>query len=243
MNYLLWNVAGPAVWPLWLACLGLAFLFGSKIPAARWALGGAVTLFLLLGLSPLPRLLMQSLEGQYQQPRTLTGYDNILVLAGGERSAATKRSGMLELREAGDRVIRSVVLARQIPESRLWIAGYGALPHRISDTGETRRLWRAAGIADERISEITQTPDTCGNLSGYADSGASGTTLLVTSAFHMPRAMACAAAAGVEAVPFPVDYRTGGDVWPLNILANLETASYALHEYAGLAYYRLSGRI
>ena len=60
----------------------------------------------------------------------------------------------------------------------------------------------------------------------------------------MPRAMACARAHGVAAQPYPVDYQMGAELdWSLNILNNLQRVDLALHEWAGLVYYRLSGRI
>lgn len=244
MNYLLWNLAGPAVWPLWLAVAGLALLLWGRRRAATTALAGSALLFLLLGLSPAPSLLMASLEGTYRRPAASARFDNILVLTGGERLEATARAGSLEVKDSGDRVMRGLLLARRLPGAQLWVAGKGASAGTVSDTGETTRWWRAAGIAAARIHEITGTADTCENLAGFARSGARGTTVLVTSAFHMPRAMACARGAGITVTPFPVDYRTAEAAeWPLNVIANLETASYALHEYAGLAYYRLTGRI
>ena len=69
-----------------------------------------------------------------------------------------------------------------------------------------------------------------------------GTTpfVLVTSAYHMPRAMAVFTKAGLHAIPYPVDYYAFGgyswlDVFPS--AGNLGTIHIALHEYVGLAWY------
>ncbi|MBN9292094.1 MAG: YdcF family protein [Hyphomicrobium denitrificans] len=69
--------------------------------------------------------------------------------------------------------------------------------------------------------------------------------LLVTSASHMPRAVACFRAVGFKVVPFPVDYRTrGSDEYrrPIpSIALGLEATDLAAHEWLGLATYRFTG--
>ena len=66
--------------------------------------------------------------------------------------------------------------------------------------------------------------------------------LLVTSAFHMRRAQMLFARAGLETVPFPVDFKVAaGDTFTvLDLIPNggsLRKAEVALRELYGLAYY------
>ena len=71
------------------------------------------------------------------------------------------------------------------------------------------------------------------------------TWLLITSAFHMPRAVGCFRRAGWNVVPYPVDYMTDGDYQtapPGSFSAGLGSLDGALHEWMGLALYRLSGK-
>ena len=70
--------------------------------------------------------------------------------------------------------------------------------------------------------------------------------LLVTSAFHMRRAQMLFASAGLEVVPFPVDFKVsaGGSFTALDLLPNggsLSQSETALREFYGLAFYRLFG--
>ena len=72
------------------------------------------------------------------------------------------------------------------------------------------------------------------------------TWLLVTSAVHMPRAMAIAAKLGWTMVPWPSDYlstqqaRIGHRLrYPSEGLYGIDQS---LHEWIGLAVYRLTGR-
>jgi len=62
----------------------------------------------------------------------------------------------------------------------------------------------------------------------------------------MPRAMGLFRKAGFDALAVPVDYRTAGHGrdWRLNVNLprGLELFDLAVHEWIGLAAYRLSGR-
>lgn len=68
--------------------------------------------------------------------------------------------------------------------------------------------------------------------------------VLVTSAYHMPRAMAVFAKAGLNAIPYPVDrYALGGGYGWFDLIpsaGNLATIHVAMHEYIGLAWYWLN---
>jgi uncharacterized SAM-binding protein YcdF (DUF218 family) len=69
--------------------------------------------------------------------------------------------------------------------------------------------------------------------------------VLITSAFHMPRAMRSFDTAGwTGLVPWPVDYRTSsfadGVGW--NLTHNLKVLSTAIREKIGQLTYRLTGR-
>jgi uncharacterized SAM-binding protein YcdF (DUF218 family) len=71
------------------------------------------------------------------------------------------------------------------------------------------------------------------------------TWVLVTSAFHMPRAMRSFEAAGwTGLVAYPVDYRTAGftDDIGWNLTGNLLVLNTAIRETIGQLAYRLTGR-
>jgi uncharacterized SAM-binding protein YcdF (DUF218 family) len=75
--------------------------------------------------------------------------------------------------------------------------------------------------------------------------GREGRWLLVTSAFHMPRAVAAFRAQGIEVVPYPVDWRAPeveARRWIRSGSERLSWARFALKEWVGLAAYRLLGR-
>ena len=71
-----------------------------------------------------------------------------------------------------------------------------------------------------------------------------GPILLVTSAFHMPRAVGVMHALGITVTAYPVDYRTSPQDKgraPLHLAEGLAMLDLAGREWLGLAAYRLAG--
>lgn len=187
---------------------------------------------------------MAPLENPFPPVSAPGEIDHVVVLAGGEELHASARSGRLELGEAGDRILHGALLAQRNPSAFLWIAGYGATAGApASDTGLTAETWQALGIDGRRIREVGHTADTCQNAAGLAALKPAGRILLVTSAFHMRRAIACFEAVGLKVIPYPVDHRLSARYGLPKVLQNLSMVDDALHEWIGLAYYRLMGRI
>ncbi len=104
------------------------------------------------------------------------------------------------------------------------------------------------GIEPDRITWEDQSRNTAENAQFSYDivaPAAGESWVLVTSAFHIGRALASFESAGWrEIIPHPVDYRTGrfngGIGW--NLSGNLEVLNIAIKEWVGRLAYRLTGR-
>jgi uncharacterized SAM-binding protein YcdF (DUF218 family) len=66
--------------------------------------------------------------------------------------------------------------------------------------------------------------------------------LLVTSAFHMPRAVGIYRQLGWQVVPYPVDYYSTGDAFRPQFALNLRDLVVGVREWTGLLMYHLTGR-
>ncbi len=250
-NYTLWGLFGPATWAWWLAALALLCTIG---PARRptWSRGllvAATALFVGLAILPVGYWLAEVLEQRFPVPK-LAGANirHVVVLAGTERLPVSARTGRAEVSDAAERVIEGAALARSLPDASLWIVG-GVTSRRspLSDVDWTAALWRRLGVPAQHIHIVRGTFDTCENAAGVAARRLQGELLLVTSAMHMPRAVACFRVHGLAPVPYPVDYRNAaiertGDLFQPDLLGNMERTGDALHEWLGLAIYRLQGR-
>lgn len=250
-NYTIWGLFGPATWPWWLAMLAFLSLLsrGPRRRRSRIFAGSAVAAFIGLAVLPTGYWLAEPLESRFARPK-LDDIEvrHIVVLAGAERLAASARSGRPEVSGAAERIIEGAAIARSVPGAALWIVG-GVRDRRspLADVDWTAASWRRLGIAPRRIHIVRDTLDTCANAAGLATRRPAGQILLVTSALHMPRAMACFRQHGLAPVAYPVDYlnmriERPGDLFQPNLLANIERADAALHEWIGLLLYRLQGR-
>lgn len=234
VNYLIWTLIKPSHWILLAAILGIVLW--------RTRLGGhcrSVTVLLLIafGLLPTGALLMRPLETRFSKPMDPGEIDGIVVLAGSELARLSELYGELQLNSSGDRLTTFLTLANRYPNARLVHSGG-------SETNAARAFLLGAGIAPERIRFDELGTNTCESARATHDlvsPSADETWLLVTSAFHLPRSVACFRAIGWEVVPYPADYRRGPNPFYYGLVANLEDLDFAAHEWLGLVYYRARG--
>lgn len=220
---------------------------------ALWLSALSAAFFLSFSIFPLGDLLLQPIEKAYPTNPPLDQVDGIIVLGGGEDSSASAFWGQMQLNDGGERYTEALALARRFPEARLlFTGGHSALRDvkgaSLSEADLAGQFFIAQGIAPERLILEGRSRNTAENarLSLALAKPAPGETwVLVTSAFHMPRAMRSFEAAGWRGVtPWPVDYRTGsfarGTGWDL--YKNLKVLDTAAHELVGLLAYRLTGK-
>lgn len=220
---------------------------------ARWS--GSVTLAALLTVSifPIGDILLRPLEAEFPPRAAPEQIDGIVVLGGVEDQWATAAWREPQLNEAAERLTAAAALAIAHPEARLvFSGGSGRLRNTVLGQPEIPSVavdfFVSLGIAPARITWEDQSRNTAENarFSYEVAAPASGETwVLVTSAFHMGRALASFEAAGWrEIIPHPVDYRTGsfsdGIGW--NLSGNLEVLNIAIKEWVGRLGYRLTGR-
>jgi uncharacterized SAM-binding protein YcdF (DUF218 family) len=233
----------------------LLLLFG--VATLRWRFGRrlvalAAVLFVVCGLSPLPNLVIAPLEQRF--PRWDAGRgapDGILVLGGAIDTAAFALRGDIALNEAAERLTEAVALARAYPQARLVISGgEGALvPSNGAEADAARLLLERLGVAPERIEVENRSRNTVENAmfsKALIVPKPGERWLLITSGWHMPRAIGCFRAAGFAVEAYPVDFRTPGQgrLWPFFFASDgLRRLDMASREWIGLASYYLTGRI
>lgn len=220
---------------------------------ARWS--GSVTLaaILAVGMFPIGDSLLRPLEAEFSPQAVPEQIDGIVVLGGVEDQRATAAWGEPQLNEAAERLTAAAVLAIAYPEARLvFSGGSGRLRNTVLGQPEIPSVavdfFASLGIDFDRITWEDQSRNTAENarFSYEVAAPSSGETwLLVTSAFHMGRALASFEAAGWgEIIPHPVDYRTGSFIdgigW--NLAGNLEVLNIAIKEWVGRLAYRVTGR-
>ncbi len=213
LSKLLWFLAQPSsLLSLMLAAgLGLALRPQTARLGLRIATSG-FALLLVLGLLPVSNLFLLPLEQRFAQPVIADGsrdWAGIIVLGGGEDASVSWARGQLHLNEAAERITEGGLLALRLPTTRLIFTGGAGqvLKPGLSGGDQISAYWQATGIARARILLENQSRNTHENALLTRDlvkPKPGERWLLVTSAYHMPRApWGCSAAPGSMSSPTP----------------------------------------
>ena len=215
----------------------------------------AATLILLaITTLPLAGALLAPLENRFPQPSAdLPPPNGIVVLGGAISDPLSAARGQAIFGEGGERITEAVILAKRFPQARIiYTSGTNSVVGGTSgEAARARDLMVAMGVARDRVTiedKARNTEENATFSAAIVHPDASQRWLVVTSAFHMPRAMGVFEKAGFHPIAYPVSFYTTGlgfeDFRPtLNPLGNLKTFSLAAHEWIGLAAYWASGRI
>jgi uncharacterized SAM-binding protein YcdF (DUF218 family) len=252
VSKLLWIIVNPA------NILGILVVLAAVTALLGWRKLLAVLLTLLvlicgtLTLSPVPNAILAALENRFSQPdlAKLGKVDGVIVLGG---AVDTNRSGAFDtlvISDAGERLLALVDLGRRYPSAKLVMTGGSANIDgedavREADVVRDRFLpmvgFDPARVIFERVSRNT---DENARYSAALVKPQPGEVwLLVTSAYHMPRAVGIFRKQGWPVVPYPVDYGS----WPesrisFDLLGGLQNFYWASREWIGLTYYWALGR-
>lgn len=240
-----------------LALLGLAFLWFTR----RQSLGKAlVTLSVLLLLVsstlPLANSLGRSMDSQYVPYGTKDEFvvpeedvAFVVVLAGG----APAHPDYPVTRQIGGfstiRLVEAYRIHQRCPNSKMVLAGgRGADPNAPTDTLTNFRFVSMLGAEpqDTIVQNISRdTDDEARNVKSVVGDEP---FVLVTSVWHMPRAIALFERQGMHPIPGPTDYRAGvrkgyvaEDVFPSS--DHLRTTEIAVYEFLGTLWSKINGLI
>ena len=261
-RWLVWGLASPSQLLLATTMAGTLLVLatsGRAGPPSRWLrIGRRLTLvggigLLLFGLLPVSHYLAHALEARFPVPCCPRKVDGIILLAGSERPAVSQQYGEPQTGSHGSRYITALRLAYRHPSARLVFTG-GARSEPGKGALETQAAVAAAilgriGLDPARLVFDERSRDTCDhprNVQSLVQPQPGESWVVVTSAMHMPRTVACFRAAGWgDVIPYPTDFKVvleGLDNSDLQVVDNLALLDAALHEWIGLAYYRLAGR-
>jgi uncharacterized SAM-binding protein YcdF (DUF218 family) len=239
----------PFTWALLLCALALVWM--QKRPRrARWLMAAALIDLLVFSIDPVARGLYGRLESGAQDTfRPDPPYDVVVVLGGIIDPVAMRRSGQIELDDAADRISQVAILLRTGQARMALLSGGNVFPQpgdRSSEASVLAEWLRDQGIAPDRLVLEERSRNTHENaLESASIIAARGwkRVLLVTSAWHAPRALGCFRAAGVSPDLLTVDHRSGspGTIFWLPRADALSSSTEALREMFGGVVYRAMG--
>lgn len=252
ISKLFWGVSRPGMLLVVLLTAGLVLLTTRFQRTAKGLLLAALALTVVGGILPLSTIMLVPLEERFQRPELGDrAIDGIIVLGGGEDARVAAGRAVHGLSSAGERITEAVELARRYPTAKVVYSG-GVTeilrqPASIAEAGAA--VLRGLGIGDDRLVLEDASRNTWENARFTRDlvqPKPGERWVVVTSAWHMPRAIGNFRKAGFEVEPWPVDYRTLGwdDTWSLidNPVKGLNQLDIAGKEWIGLIFNWLSGR-
>ncbi len=256
MFFVLSRIAGFFVLPsnlfISIGIVGLVLLCTRFRRLASWLVVTSVALTAIAGLSPLGNDLILPLEQRFPPWDPSQGpADGIVVLGGAITPDVSAARGIVALNEAAERITVTAELAHRYPDARIIYSGgsNSLLFDRIPEASFAVRELEALGVAHDRITAEEQSRNTIENAVFsrlIAQPKPGQHWILVTSAYHMPRAIAAFRAAGFPVEPYPVDWRTRGPIDAarpfLSVSDGLARTDAAVHEWVGLVAYRLTGK-
>jgi uncharacterized SAM-binding protein YcdF (DUF218 family) len=177
-------------------------------------------------------------------------YAGIITLAGAQSVQKSAYHGQVNFSEHWERLPETVKLAKLLPTSKILLSG-GIIKSNTSESRIALQFFTEMGIDPKRIilEENSRTTYTNASETQIIIKSLKNTAgkpwLLVTSAYHMPRAVAVFKKQNINIHPYPVDYYTRLNYSEIRLPdfgRNLRNFDHIAHEWAGLLVYYLSGK-
>jgi uncharacterized SAM-binding protein YcdF (DUF218 family) len=169
----------------------------------------------------------------------LPGNTSYVVVLGSGYAPAGRIPVTAALNEDGlARVVEAVIISRRMHDPHLVVSG-GAAPGDTPSAFGYARLADDLGVDVPRAQVLGTPLDTAEEARAIAALIGHAPFILVTSAYHMPRAMRLMREAGLDPIPAPTGQRVGvppirGAQLLVPTSSGLRKTELALHEYAGL---------
>ena len=201
-------------------------------------------ILLLSSLGWLPQALTRHLENQYPEISEANPEIHwVVVLSGGQAETAGKPANSLLYNASIKRLLEGIRLFRQLPSAQLLLSG-GGYGREIPESQRMAQLAGWFAIPRDRLVLETQSLNTAGQAKAIKAWVGNEPFYLVTSAIHMPRAMALCQAQGLHPVAAPTDFTLywQDERWMKFYLPNPHNMVYlsiALHELMGMGWGKL----
>jgi uncharacterized SAM-binding protein YcdF (DUF218 family) len=246
-----WTLVQPSNFLLLLLILGSVALIAGWRPMGIWMTVGATVALAVLGILPIGAWLLSPLEDRFPVnpplPDTIHG---IIALGGGIDTQVSADREQLAMNEGAERLMTLANLGRRYPHARLAFSGgsgelFGSAP---SEAAVVKEHLSELGVDPNRVIFEDRSRNTFENArysKSLLEPEAGECWLLITSAYHMPRALGVFQRSGWDVLPYPVDYHTTARpqlLEPLDVAHRLDEADLAVHSWLGLLVYYLMDR-
>ncbi|SRR5579875_381686 len=259
MPVFLSKLLAPALSPIGVVCelllvSILAMRSGPRL--ARVAAAAALLVLIIAGNSHFSALIAASLESRDVPRKPLPRAQAIVVLSADAEPPIPPQPTVLLDGATANRLLFAAQLYR-LKMAPIVILSGGRVPWSKDRPPASQGMAEVINLLGVPQAAIIQEPDSADTFENAVDVKAIlkarrlSSVLLVTSAMHMPRALALFKHQGIDAIPAPCDYaaltRPPARNWQeatLDLIpdaGSLQMTSMAVREYLGIAVYHAAG--
>lgn len=226
---------------LLLMLLAIIFLYRENLRMSRFFMLAAFAWIALLSFTPFSELLMQPLEAQYPGLSEFPAGIRYVVVLGSGHTTNNKLPLSSQLSDpAMFRLVEGIRILHQLDDAKLIVSGYAgedATPHALM----LKRMAEQLGVDEKRIIARYAPRDTREEARDVKPILEGEDFILVTSASHMPRAMAAFHEQGLypHAAPTYHLVKESDDWLVVPDAGGLHVSERAIHEYVGRLWLQL----
>lgn len=251
-----WFLVAPTNSLVLIGLIGVFLLFTRLRRTAKTFVTISLFGLFLAAFSPVGEWALAPLENRFPQIQELdsSSFDGIIVLGGASNLHISRSRNEPTVGGAAERIFKLIELARRFPEKVITFAGGGGLSEGGTESfareaDVVKSLLERAGLPTDGIMFERQSQNTwqnAENLQEILQPTPEFRWLLITSAFHMPRAVGVFRRVGFNVIAYPVDFRLGsfGASFTTNSsgAGKMAKLDQAVHEWIGLVSYWLTER-
>jgi uncharacterized SAM-binding protein YcdF (DUF218 family) len=199
--------------------------------------------YVILASGPVSSWLLGQLEHRYPALNHMDEVKNvetIVVLAGHAEPDSYLPISSVVSSSTAFRLMEAVRLWRVIEGSKILISGAGDAPELM------KKVLISLGVPGQSIVLENKGRNTYESAVNVRQMVGAGGIILVTSAGHMPRSLGVFRKNGMNPIPAPTDYMTAPSCLVAGYLpraSHLVYSDLAVHEYLGLLWYKITGRL
>jgi len=246
----IWLFLGPINFLVILICIALFLRLIKKDFWSNIFFMISVVFFIVIAFLPTGLYLLYKLESPYQSQKNLeVKIDGLLILGGPSSPGLSSFHQQVSFNEAGERLTESVKVIKNFhPKKIIFSGGTSSQLFNKSHAFVAKKFFSEMGVNTDDIFFEFKSRNTYENIlfsMEIVNPTEEENWLIITSSFHMKRALNIAEKLNWKFIPYPVDFRTSNtfnERPSINFLRNINAFDIAMHEIVGIFAYYILGR-
>lgn len=230
----------------------LTYKFHKSI--SKFFISLSFVLLILFGVLPIGYNLVVWLEKQHTIPKLDQNITGFIILGGSFETDLSALYKTPQLNSSADRLFQAAKLGQLYPDSQFLFTGrYGGINQKLVKTieaDEAQTFFHDIGLKDINLIVEDRSRNTFENAlfsKKLITPKETEKWVLITSAYHMKRAVSVFQKVGWDVIPYPVDFNTEQQFnifyFDPFVVRNLRRSELAIREFVGIIAYKFTGKI